>query len=160
MKVLLAAPVAVLIALLSAPDAAADAGAGDASAAQPVLSPPFVDHTEWAQWGSLRGLRVFPTSAGRAAASQFGMTAAAAAEAWAEVLALAPEADTPGMRAQFVCHWDFAEVAAPGKSSWNLEPWRPVVDDAEMIASGCNPGGPEEAELSRAVVSSADGGQS
>ncbi|WP_373205370.1 DUF2599 domain-containing protein [Mycobacterium marinum] len=155
MKVLLAAPVAVLIALLSAPDAAADAGAGDVGAARPVPSPPFVDHAEWAQWGSLRGLRVFPTSAG-----QFGMTAAAAAEAWAEVLALAPEADTPGMLAQFVCHWDFAEVAAPGKSSWNLEPWRPVVDDAEMIASGCNPGGPEEAELSRAVVSSADGGQS
>ncbi|WP_036457026.1 DUF2599 domain-containing protein [Mycobacterium marinum] len=157
MKVLLAAPVAVLIALLSAPDAAADAGAGDVGAARPVPSPPFVDHAEWAQWGSLRGLRVFPTSAGRAAASQFGMTAAAAAEAWAEVLALAPEADTPGMLAQFVCHWDFAEVAAPGNEQ--LES-RAVVDDAEMIASGCNPGGPEEAELSRAVVSSADGGQS
>ena len=48
------------------------------------------------------------------------------------------------MRAQFVCHWEFAEAARPGKISWNLEPWRPVVDAATMIATGCNPGGPEE----------------
>nr|WP_257786930.1 DUF2599 domain-containing protein [Mycobacterium intracellulare] len=61
-----------------------------------------------------------------------------------EVLALAPDADTPGMRAQFLCHWQFAELARPGKTSWNLEPWRPVVDDAEMVASDCNPGGGEE----------------
>ena len=52
--------------------------------------------------------------------------------------------DTPGMRAQFICHWQFAEIAQPGKTSWNLEPWRPVVDDAEMLASGCNPGGGRE----------------
>jgi len=32
----------------------------------------------------------------------------------------------------------------PGKVSWNLEPWRPVVDAATMIATGCNPGGSEE----------------
>ena len=43
-----------------------------------------------------------------------------------------------------MCHWQFAELAQPGKTSWNLEPWRPVVDDAEMVASGCNPGGTEE----------------
>ena len=65
-------------------------------------------------------------------------------QAWDEVLARSPEADTPGMRAQFVCHWQFAEVAQPGKTSWNLEPWRPVVDDAEMFASRCNPGHSEE----------------
>ena len=38
----------------------------------------------------------------------------------------------------------FAEIAQPGKTSWNLEPWRPVVDDSEMVASGCNPGAAEE----------------
>ena len=51
-------------------------------------------------------------------------------EAWAEVLASAPDADTPGMRAQFLCHWQLAEFAEPGKTSWNLEPWRPSVDGA------------------------------
>jgi Protein of unknown function (DUF2599) len=60
------------------------------------------------------------------------------------VLALSPRADTPGMREQFVCHWELAEYGQPGKPSWNLEPWRPVVSDSQMIESGCNPGGAEE----------------
>ena len=103
----------------------------------------LVDHTEWTHWGRLTSLRVYPTVSARMAARQSAV-GAAADEAWAEVLALSPDADTPGMRAQFLCHWQFAEIAQPGKTSWNLEPWRPVVDDAEMVASRCNPGGPEE----------------
>jgi Protein of unknown function (DUF2599) len=137
MKARLVAPAAAFVALLGSlpgpPPALADPG----------QSPPFIDRTEWAQWGGLPSLRVFPTPSGRKAASQPG-TAALADEAWAEVLARSPDADTPGMRAQFICHWQFAELAQPGKTSWNLEPWRPVVDDAEMFASRCNPGGPEE----------------
>ncbi|BCO37858.1 DUF2599 domain-containing protein [Mycobacterium heckeshornense] len=123
---------AVVVALLGAGPAWADSGAG--------AVPPFVDHTEWVHWGNLSSLRVYPTPSGRAAASR----QADPDEAWTEVLALAPDADGPGMRAQFVCHWQLAELAQPGKASWNLEPWRPVVDDATMVASGCNPGGPEE----------------
>jgi hypothetical protein len=137
MKALMA-PVVVLVALLSAAPAAADPEADPG-----MPRPPFVDHTQWAQYGRLSSLRVYPTPSGRAAARQSG-TAAAADEAWTEVLALSPNADTPGMRAQFICHWQFAEFVQPGKTSWNLEPWRPVVDDSQMIASGCNPGGPEE----------------
>ncbi len=142
MKALLAAPAAAVVALLgSFPETAyADPGA---EAPNPVYSPPFVDHTAWVQWGRLTSLRVFPTPSGRLASRQPG-TAGAADEAWSEVLTMAADADTPGMRAQFICHWQFAEMAQPGKISWNLEPWRPVVDDAEMFASGCNPGGPEE----------------
>ena len=49
-----------------------------------------------------------------------------------------------GMRAQFDCHWRFARFAEPGKVSWNLEPWRPGVDDDAMLASACNPGGAVE----------------
>jgi hypothetical protein len=138
--------VALLGSPLQAPPALADSGAGAADPATP--SPPFIDHTQWAQWHGLPSLRIFPTPSGRMAARQPGTVAAAtpeaSAEAWAEVLALSPDADTPGMHAQFVCHWQFAELAQPGKASWNLEPWRPVVDDAEMFATGCNPGGPEE----------------
>ena len=157
MKALLAAPAAVVAmfgALLGSPlqahpalaEPGADPGGGVADPATP--QPPFIDHTQWARWHGLSSLRVFPTPAGRIAASQPGAAGASAAdvdEAWAEVLALSPDADTAGMRAQFTCHWQFAELVQPGKSSWNLEPWRPVVDDAEMVASGCNPGGPEEA---------------
>ena len=47
------------------------------------------------------------------------------------------------MRAQFLCHWNFAEFAEPGKTSWDLEPWRPAVDDSQMLLAGCNPGGAE-----------------
>jgi hypothetical protein len=47
------------------------------------------------------------------------------------------------MRAQFLCHWNFAEFAQPGKTSWDLEPWRPPVDHAAMLGAGCNPGGAE-----------------
>ena len=144
MRALLAALAAVLGILLAwlpgTTHAAADPGTGVSG---PSYSPPFVDHTEWAHWGHLTSLRVYPTPSGRVAARQPG-TAAAADEAWAEVLALSPGADTPGMRAQFICHWQYAELVQPGKTSWNLEPWRPVVDDAEMVASGCNPGGPGE----------------
>ena len=116
---------------------------GGTAAARPVPGPPFVDHTEWAKWGDLSSLRVYPTPAGRAAAAQVGTTVQAD-QAWAEVLAQAPDAAIPGMREQFMCHWQFAEFAQPGKTSWNLEPWRPEVDMAQMVDAGCNPGGTEE----------------
>lgn len=117
--------------LLSAPVAVAEpAGA-------------YIDHTSWEQWGDLKSLRVYPTPAGRAQAATPG-TQPQQDQAWAEVLAISPEADIPGMQAQFNCHWQFAEFIEPGKTSWNLEPWRPVVADAELVAAGCNPGGTEE----------------
>ncbi len=152
MKAALTAPAAALIALWGPLPATATSladpgtGAADPTTAPSTAWPPYIDHTQWAQWHGLSSLRVFPTSSGRTAARQPETTAsgAAANEAWAEVLALSPDAGTPGMRAQFICHWQFAELVQPGKASWNLEPWRPVVDDAEMVASGCNPGGPEE----------------
>lgn len=138
MRVLILAATA-LGALSGVPCASADPG----SAAWPY-PPPFVDHAEWTQWNQQPSLRVYPTRSGRAAARQLGSAAPEADEAWSEVLALAPNARTPGMRAQFLCHWELAEVAQPGKASWNLEPWRPVVDDATMVSSGCNPGGGHE----------------
>lgn len=95
-------------------------------------------------YGGLPTLRVYPSSAGRDVAGQLGKTTAQTAEAWREVLALDPDADTAGMREQFLCHWRFAEFAQPGKTSWDLEPWRPVVDDNTMIVAGCNPGGAEK----------------
>jgi hypothetical protein len=147
MKALLVASAMALGVLLDSlsgnPAAWADSGAGVSGP-----HPPFIDHTGWALMErggrqNLTSLRVYPTAAGRVAARQ-PETAGAADEAWAEVLALSPDADTAGMRAQFLCHWQFAEFAHPGKISWNLEPWRPVVDDSQMFASGCNPGGSGE----------------
>jgi hypothetical protein len=128
-----AAMAAVTLPLALAPVASAD----------PVPGPPYVDHVRWAKWGDLSTLRVYPTDAARQVSVQ-PATEAQAGEAWTEVLTLSPDADIPGMRAQFLCHWHYAELVEPGKTSWNLEPWRNEVPEEEMIAAGCNPGGTEE----------------
>ncbi len=131
----------LLLALPLAPVAAAE----DLSGPYIDLSGPYIDHVGWAQAGGVASLRVYPSTVGRAVAGQLDKSPVQSERAWREVLASAPEADTPGMRAQFVCHWHFAELAQPGKTSWNLEAWRPFVDDDAMVASRCNPGGVEEA---------------
>jgi len=130
------AAAALGVAVVLAPGASADAG---------MDGPPFIDHATWVAYSGLSSLRVYPTMAGRDVAGQPTKTPGQTEEAWLEVLALAPGADTPGMRAQFICHWNYAEFAEPGKTSWNLEAWRPAVDDNTMLLSGCNPVGPEEA---------------
>jgi len=127
----LAAPLAVLA---LAPVASADAGA----------PPPYISRVNWVSYNGLSTLRVYPTAAGREVAGDYLKTPAQGDEAWGEVLAQAPDAATPGMRAQFLCHWRFAEFAQPGKTSWDLEPWRPAVSESVMLAAGCNPGGPEQ----------------
>lgn len=127
---------ALCLAVVLAPAASAETGAG---------TPPYIDHASWGSYGGQSSLRVYPTLSGRQVAGQLGKSGGQTQQAWLEVLALAPDADTPGMRAQFVCHWNYAEFAAPGKISWNLEVWRPTVDDNTMVVSGCNPGGAEEA---------------
>lgn len=117
-----------------APVAAADVGA----------PPPYINNVQWVSYGGLPTLRVYPTAAGREVAGDVGKTVVQADEAWAEVVGLAPDADTLSIRAQFICHWQFAELAEPGKTSWNLEAWRPDVDDNTMVLTGCNPGGSEK----------------
>ena len=133
MRLFVAAAVAAVTIPLALPPVAA---------ADPVPGPPYIDHVEWAKWADLSSLRVYPTESGRRAS--LVATTSAFDEAWAEVLALSPDANTPTMKHQFECHWEFAELAQPGKVSWNLEPWRNDVSDQEMAAARCNPGGTEE----------------
>lgn len=106
-------------------------------------APPYIARAVWVSDDGLPTLRVYLTVAGREIAGRIGKTAEQTGDAWSEVLARAPAADTAGMRAQFLCHWNFAELAEPGKPSWDLEPWRPDVDESVMILAGCNPGGAE-----------------
>jgi hypothetical protein len=132
-RLIFAAALAAVSLAVAAPIARAD----------PVPGPPYVDHVQWAKWGDLSSLRVYPTAAARQAARLPG-TDTQADEAWSEVLAQSPDAAMPGMKAQFLCHWHFAEFVEPGKVSWNLEPWRNEVSDEAMAAAGCNHGGTEE----------------
>lgn len=120
--------------MLVPPVASADSG----------TAPPYIDRVRWVSYDGLSTLRVYPTAAGRDVAGAVGKTAAQSDEAWTEVLALAPDANTASIRSQFLCHWRFAEFAEPGKTSWDLEAWRPAVDDSVMVLAGCNPGGPEQ----------------
>lgn len=126
--------------LVAAAAAAVLSGNFAAPANAEAPPPPYIDRTEWFHWADLSSLRVYPTVAGR----QASVDLIGPSEAWSEVLASAPEADLPGMREQFVCHWQLAEFVEPGKTSWNLEPWRPVLDEAKMVEAGCNPGGVED----------------
>ena len=131
-RILAASAAAITAALVLAGTASAD-----------VPGPPYVASAEWAKWGDLSSLRVYPTEAARVVSAEFGTTSQAD-EAWTEVLTLTPDANIPGMREQFMCHWQYAELAYPGKTSWNLEPWRPEVSGDQMLAAHCNPGGTEE----------------
>lgn len=44
--------------------------------------------------------------------------------------------NTTSMKDQFYCHINYA---GRNKNPYNLEPWRPVVSNAEMIKCKCNP---------------------
>ncbi|MCV7304180.1 DUF2599 domain-containing protein [Mycobacteroides immunogenum] len=99
--------------------------------------PVLIDHVSWGTTSLGRTLRIYPTPLGRTYDAPDGPDVA-----WAQVIALAPDAQTPGMRMQFDCHW-YGRVFIPNKPSWNLEPWRPQVDEGLMAAARCNPGGPE-----------------
>jgi hypothetical protein len=104
----------------------------------PYADLPLIDHTTWTEGIDGPRLQVYPTTAGR-------RTTFPGAEdrAWQEVLTQAADADAPGMRDQFVCHWVWARAVQPNKESWNLEPWRPAVGYQATVQSSCNPGGPE-----------------
>lgn len=104
-------------------------------------TPPYVAQARWVNATRGRSLHIFPTAAGRDARG-----GTAQDEAWAEVVRLAPDAAQPGMRTQFDCHWVYARLLDPAKVSWNIEPWRPIVSDSQMVQTGCNPAGAESLE--------------
>ena len=99
---------------------------------------PLIDHVHWGSTSKGAQLQVFPTTAGRT-----DTFVGAKDRAWAEILAGAPTANTPGMHDQFLCHWNYARLVQPDKPSWDLEPWRPDVGYAATVAALCNPGGSE-----------------
>jgi hypothetical protein len=84
---------------------------------------------EWGQREGGRSLAVVPTAWLRAGGQ------AATEKAWADLVALVPDADVPGMENQLVCH----ELGAADKATWNLEPGRPDVGLIATLAARCNP---------------------
>lgn len=114
-----------------APDAGASCTATRPSEQVSASLPALVADARWVVREGERALVVTPTPYLR----EHGETAVAR-EAWRRVVAAVPEADTPGMQDQFVCHVQFA-AAKPG---WYLEPRRPAVGYSRTVLAGCNPG--------------------
>lgn len=116
-----------------------------ARASQKADGTPLIQSVAWVPTSGGGSLHVTPTKNGRTKMSVTGNVA------WIQVQRLARAeggqaaavVDKPGMKAQFVCHWQFARVKEPHKPSWNLEPWRPVVSEKALIDARCNPGGAE-----------------
>ncbi|TFF12798.1 DUF2599 domain-containing protein [Cellulosimicrobium terreum] len=88
-----------------------------------------VRSTDWGEREGGLSLAVDPTAWARAA-GQAGQELV-----WAQVVAAEPEADTPTMHDQLVCH----AVGALDKATWNLEPWRPDVGLLATMSARCNP---------------------
>lgn len=142
-------PVAVSSQAVPAPATDRPTTADDAPTAWPSptvisLPPPYIARTQWVETEVGPSLQVYPTDAGRRVTEP-----GAQDTAWREVIAQSSSygqysASSPGMRAQFDCHWVWARAVAPDKPSWNLEPGRPVVDENAMVTARCNPGAPEE----------------
>ncbi|MBK8755937.1 MAG: DUF2599 domain-containing protein [Actinomycetales bacterium] len=108
---------------------AVSARPGASSTSPATTAPRLVSSASWVTRSGVRGLKVVPTTAGR--------TAGVDAEAvWQAVLRVRPDADTPGMHDQLVCHVEFAST----KGAWYLEPARPDVGYAATVAAACNPG--------------------
>ncbi|WP_448630461.1 DUF2599 domain-containing protein [Cellulomonas soli] len=85
-----------------------------------------------AQWGDQEGGRSLSVTP--AAWTRVGSLAAQELT-WAQLVVREPEADSPTMHDQLVCHM----LGAPTKDTWNLEPWRPQVDLVTLVATKCNP---------------------
>jgi len=102
---------------------------GPALRVQLTLATRAVGSASWVTRSGERSLRVQPTVGARGW-SDGGQ------EVFAELVALVPEADSPGMRDQLVCH----VVFAPSKPAWFLEPRRPAVGYVATVAAACNPG--------------------
>ncbi|WP_281918736.1 DUF2599 domain-containing protein [Nocardia sputorum] len=104
----------------------------------PYAGQPLIDHVTWTETIDGPRLLVFPTQAGRRTTFP-----GSDERAWQEVVDRSADAEAPGMRDQFVCHWAWARLVQPDKPSWNLEPWRPAVGYQATVEARCNPGGPE-----------------
>ena len=112
-------------------------------------APPFVDHVAVGALAEGTGPVCGSIRRRRAARrpSRLGSPSPESDEAWAEVLALAPHADMPGMHDQFRCHWDFAELPSPARPAGTWSRGGRSSTTPTMVATGCNPGGAPGAVL-------------
>jgi hypothetical protein len=110
--------------------------AHSASDAYPVVADPWlgvdlISRTIWTS--SLTTLQVYPTDWGRNA------PIAARWAALAEVQTKTPgtREDSSSMKDQLLCHFD-ARIYDPGKTSWNIDTFRPYIVYTKLVFAKCN----------------------
>lgn len=105
---------------------AVDGGSGSATF---DVGTAAVGSATWGEADGGRSLLVVPADwvRGGSLAAQHALASQLAAR-W-------PDAASASMQAQLWCH----VLGAPDKASWNLEPWRPEVPTATLLATRCNP---------------------
>jgi len=106
------------------------------AAEYPVVADPWVGvdlirRTVWTS--SMQTLQVYPTDWGRNA------PIAARWAAWAEVQTKTPgtRENTSAMTDQLLCHFD-GRIFDMGKTSWNIDIWRPYVLYTTLLRAKCN----------------------
>lgn len=107
-------------------------GLGTAAVGSPVTSWLSGTAVVAATWGVAEGgrsLEVTPSEWARSG------TLAAQQGLWSQLVAQHPDANSPTMHEQLLCH----VLGAAGKSTWHIEPWRPQVDALTMLRTRCNP---------------------
>jgi hypothetical protein len=101
----------------------------------PIIADPWfgIDLIERTTWVG-GTLQVYPTWWGRTTG------VAARWAAWDEVVSKTPgnRENTPSMRDQLYCHFDFVRLRAPNKPSWNLDLTVPAMDYATLVLRQCN----------------------
>lgn len=103
---------------------------GATSQVAAVYGTHLIATTKWTTRGEGgKSLQVSPTYFGRLS-GEVAMTYAAQ-----ELKTLRPETATGPMEKQLRCHL----IGARGKTTWNLEPWRPDVSEVEYLLARCNP---------------------
>lgn len=94
----------------------------------------LIESATWIEVDGQSSLEIVPTQELRDCRALAGPDAG-----WSDLLETVPDADSPGMQDQYLCHVRFA----PFKDVWHIEPWRPVVSESAMALAACNPGGPD-----------------
>jgi hypothetical protein len=113
-------------------DRVAGSGLGPTDPGAPVttwLSGVAVVSATWGEAEGGRSLEITPSEWARTG------TLAAQQGLWTQLVAQHPDANSPTMHEQLLCH----VLGAAGKSTWHIEPWRPQVDALTMLRTRCNP---------------------
>lgn len=109
--------------------------------ADPYLFIDLINSATWVHHTEGFTLEVTPTTWARSFAGQYMIGVYDWSELYSKYKDKGLNTNLNGMRDQLICHQVFVAVRYPGKSTWNLDEWRPDVGYVQTVNASCNPGG-------------------